>query len=58
MVIVVVRDEHDVDRRQCVEIDAAITNRRGPANETGDARLLHMGSVRTLIAPSWSSTVA
>ena len=36
----------------------AITNRRGPANETGDARSLHMGSVRTLIAPSWSSTVA
>src|SRR6185437_13816112 len=34
-----------------------VVRRCGPAHCTGDARPLHMGSVRTLSAPTWSNTV-
>ena len=58
VVVVVVRDEDEVDRRQILEPDGRRTTRRGPANETGLARSDQMGSVRRLTPSSWTRSVA
>jgi hypothetical protein len=58
MVVVIVRDHDDVDRRQILESEAGGATRLGPANDTGLARSDQLGSVRMFTPSSWTSKVA
>ncbi len=58
MIVMAVRHQHDIDRRQRVERDAGIVVplRPGPAN--GEARIDHTGSTRMFSPEVWISQLA
>ena len=58
MVVMIVRDQHDIDLRQRVERDAGSFTRFGPMKSIGDTRSDQTGSIRMLSPAVWIRKLA
>ena len=58
MVVVVMADQDEVDRRQVIEADARRVDAFGPAKDSGETRSDQTGSVRMFSPATWMSRVA